>query len=216
MTGRASEISEAFCMPDARQAVVFDIGRVLFDWNLRYLFAKLIDEPTQLDWFLSHVITEEWHFQSDAGRPLAEMVPERQDQFPEHAALIDAYRDRFNETIDRPIEGTHALVRRLHAAGVPLFALTNFGAEFFAAFRSTEPIFDLFDDIVVSGEECIAKPDPRIYAICEERFGRKPGELFFVDDNPANVAAAAARGWQTHLFEGPGALEAELVRKGLL
>jgi 2-haloacid dehalogenase len=216
MTGRASEISEAFCMPDARLAVVFDIGRVLFDWNLRYLFAKLIDEPAQLDWFLAHVVTEEWHFQSDAGRPLAEMVPERQRQFPEHAALVDAYRDRFNETIDRPIEGTHALVRRLHAAGVPLYALTNFGAEFFAGFRPTEPIFDLFDAIVVSGEECVAKPDPRIYAICEERFGRTPSELFFVDDNPANVAAAAARGWQTHLFEGPGPLEAELVRRGLL
>jgi 2-haloacid dehalogenase len=216
MTGRASEISEAFCMPDARQAVVFDVGRVLFDWNLRYLFAKLIDEPAQLEWFLAHVVTEEWHFQSDAGRPLAEMVPERQRQFPEHAALVDAYRDRFNETIDRPIEGTHALVRRLHAAGVPLYALTNFGAEFFARFRPTEPIFDLFDAIVVSGEECVAKPDPRIYAICEERFGRTPGELFFVDDNPANVAAAAARGWQTHLFEGPGPLEAELVRRGLL
>jgi 2-haloacid dehalogenase len=183
---------------------------------LRFLFAKLIDEPAQLDWFLENVVSEEWHFQSDAGRPLAEMVPERQAEFPEHAALIDAYRERFNETIDRPIEGTHALARRLHAAGVPLYALTNFGAEFFAAFRPTAPIFALFDDIVVSGEECVAKPDPRIYAICEARFGRPPGELLFVDDNPANVAAAAARGWQTHLFAGADGLEAALVRLGLL
>src|SRR5690606_23547227 len=148
-------------------AVVFDIGRVLFDWNLRYLFEKLIDEPGQLDWFLAHVVTEAWHFQSDAGRPLAEMVPELQTRFPDHAHLVDAYRDRFNETIDRPIEGTHRLVRRLHAEGVPLYALTNFGAEFFAGFRPSEPIFDLFDDIVVSGEERVAKPDPRIYEICE-------------------------------------------------
>ena len=203
-------------MADAPRAVVFDIGRVLFDWNLRYLFEKLIDEPGQLDWFLAHVVTEEWHFQSDAGRPLAEMVPELQARFPDHAHLVDAYRDRFNETIDRPIEGTHALVRRLHAAGVPLFALTNFGAEFFAGFRPTEPIFELFDDIVVSGEECVAKPDPRIYEICERRFGRAPQELFFIDDNPANVAAARARGWQAHLFEGPEGLEAELLGRGLL
>lgn len=203
-------------MPDTPTAVVFDIGRVLFDWNLRYLFAKLIDEPEQLDWFLAHVVTEEWHFQNDAGRPLAEMVPERQAEFPQYASLIDAYRHRFNETIDRPIPGTHALVRRLHAAGVPLYALTNFGAEFFARFRPTEPIFELFDYIVVSGEECVAKPDPRIYAICEARFARPPGELLFVDDNPANVAAAAARGWHTQLFEGPDVLEAELLRLGLL
>jgi 2-haloacid dehalogenase len=197
-------------------AVVFDIGRVLFDWDLRFLFAKLIDEPEQLDWFLAHVVTEEWHFQADAGRPLAQMVEERLAEFPEHAPLVEAYRDRFNETIDRPIEGTHALVRRLHATGVPLFALTNFGAEFFAAFRPTEPIFELFGDIVVSGEECVAKPEPRIYAICEERFELAPEKLLFIDDNPANVAAAARRGWHTHLFQGPAGLEADLVRLGLL
>jgi 2-haloacid dehalogenase len=197
-------------------AVVFDIGRVLFDWNLRFLFAKLIDEPDQLDWFLAHVLTEEWHFQSDTGRPLAEMVPELKARFPEHTPLIDAYRGRFNETIDRPIGGTHELVRRLNRAGVPLYALTNFGAEFFAGFRPTEPIFELFEDIVVSGEECVAKPDPAIFAIAERRFGRPPEELFFTDDNPANVAAARARGWHAHLFEGAAGLEAELARLALL
>ena len=203
-------------MPDPRQAVVFDIGRVLFDWNLRYLFEKLIDEHGQLDWFLAHVVSEEWHFQSDAGRPLAEMVPELQRRFPEHAHLVDAYAARFNETIERPIEGTHALVRRLHARGVPLYALTNFGVEFFAGFRPTAPIFELFDDIVVSGEECVAKPDPRIYAICEQRIGLPPEALFFTDDNPANVAAARARGWQAHLFADAAGLEAQLLASGLL
>jgi 2-haloacid dehalogenase len=216
MTRKASEVSEAFCMPKKPTAVVFDIGRVLFDWNLRFLFEKLIDEPEQLDRFLAHVVTEEWHFQNDAGRPLAEMMPELKGRFPRHASLIDAYAARFNETIDRPIESSHALVRRLHAAGVPLFALTNFGAEFFAGFRPTEPIFDLFEDIVVSGEECVAKPDPAIFAIAEKRFGRAPGELFFTDDNPANVGAAQARGWHAHLFDDAAGLERELTRAGLL
>jgi 2-haloacid dehalogenase len=198
------------------KAVVFDIGRVMFEWDLRALFAKLIDEPHELDWFLQHVVTEDWHFQADAGRPLGEMVAERQAQFPGHAHLIDAYANRFNETVEQPVPGTHALVRRLHAAGVPLFALTNFGAEFFARFRPTQPIFELFEDIVVSGVECMAKPDPRIYAIAERRFGRAPGELFFTDDNPANVAAAQARGWHAHLFESAAGLEAELTGAGLL
>ena len=203
-------------MPDTPQAVVFDIGRVLFDWNLRHLFAKLIDDPAELDWFLANVVTEEWHFQSDAGRPLVEMVPERIDQYPGHAALIESYRTRFNETLPRAIEGAHAIVRRLADRGVPLYALTNFGAEFWAGFRPIQPIFELFADVVVSGEERCAKPDPRLYAIAERRFGRPPQALFFTDDNPANVAAAAARGWQAHLFTDAAALEAELVAKGLL
>lgn len=197
-------------------AVVFDIGRVLFDWDLRHLFAKLIDDPAQLDWFLAEVVTEQWHFQSDAGRPLAEMVPERIAQFPAHAPLIEAYEARFNETLPSPIPGTHEIARRLAARGVPLHALTNFGAEFWTGFRPLQPIFELFADVVVSGEERVAKPDPRIYQIAERRFGRPPAELFFIDDNPANVEAAAGRGWQAHLFTDAVALEAELVEKGLL
>jgi 2-haloacid dehalogenase len=203
-------------MPEALGAVVFDIGRVLFDWNLRHLYAKLIADQAELDRFLATVVTEEWHFQSDAGRPLAEMVPERIAEFPDHAHLIEAYTARFNETLPGAIPGTHAIVRRLAAAGVPLYALTNFGAEFFAGFRPTQPIFDLFADIVVSGVECCAKPDARIYAIAEARIGLPPERLFFIDDNPANIDAAAARGWQTHLFTDAAALEQALLGHGLL
>ena len=203
-------------MADTPRAVVFDIGRVLYDWDLRFLFEKLIADPAELDWFLANVVTEKWHFQADAGRPLDEMVPELKAQFPQHAALIEAYRDRFEESIPHAVPGTHAIVRHLAAQDVPLYALTNFGAEFWARSRPQWPIFDLFADVVVSGEERIAKPDPEIFAIAERRFGHAPGELFFTDDNPANVAAARARGWHAHLFEYAAGLETELVSAGLL
>jgi len=203
-------------MAEAPQAAVFDIGRVLFDWNLRYLFEKLIDDPVELDWFLANVVTDQWHFQSDAGRPLADMLSELKTLHPELAALIDAYAERFVETLPHPIPGTHELVRRLADRGVPLYALTNFGAEFWARFRPMQPIFDLFADVVVSGEERSVKPEPRIYGIAEARFGIPAERLFFTDDNPANVAAAAARGWQAHLFAGAAGLERELAARGLL
>jgi len=216
MTTGASERSEAFCVPDTPRAVVFDIGRVLFDWNLRYLFEKLIDDRAELDWFLDHVITEEWHFQSDAGRPLADMLPELKALHPDRAALIDAYAERFAETLPHPMPGTHELVHRLADRGVPLYALTNFGAEFWDRFGRAQPIFERFADVVVSGEERSVKPEPRIYEIAEARFGLPGEQLFFTDDNPANVAAAAARGWQAHLFTDAAALERELVARGLL
>ena len=203
-------------MPDRPKAVVFDIGRVLYDWNLRHLFEKLIDDPAELDWFLANVVTDEWHFQCDAGRPLDEMLPELIAQFPDHRGMIEAYASRFNETLPSAIPGTHELARRLANSGVPRFGLTNFGAEFWAGFRPTAPLFDLFSDVVVSGEERCVKPDRRIYEIAEARFGRAPGELFFTDDNPTNVAAAAERGWQAHLFTDAAALEAQLVTAGLL
>ena len=203
-------------MRDRPKAVVFDIGRVLYDWNLRHLFEKLIDDSEELDWFLANVVTDEWHFQCDGGRPLDEMLTERIAQFPDHHEMIEAYAARFNETLPGVIPGTHELARRLADAGVPLFGLTNFGAEFWAGFRPTAPLFDLFADVVVSGQERCVKPDPRIYEIAEARFGHMAGELFFTDDNPANVAAAAERGWQAHLFTDAAALEAQHVAAGLL
>ena len=201
---------------EMRKAVVFDVGRVLFEWQLRALFEKLIDDEEELDWFLDNVVTEEWHFEHDRGRPLADMVPERIALYPQYEAHICAYATRFNETVPGPVEGTHDLVRRLHAQGVPLFCLTNFGDEFWASFRPTQPIFDLFEDVIVSGTEKVAKPDPQIYRITEHRAARDGAALFFTDDNPANIAAARERGWDAHLFADAATLEARLVEAGLL
>lgn len=197
-------------------AVVFDVGRVLVQWDLRCLFAKLIDDPDELEWFVTHVVTEEWHHQHDEGRALADMVPERIAQFPRYADHINAYATRFNETVPGPVPGTHDLARRLHSRGVPVFGLTNFGHEFWAMFRPTQPIFDLFTDIVVSGTEKLAKPDPAIYALAEERFALPPEQLFFIDDKPENISAATARGWQGHVFTDAARLEADMAQRGLL
>lgn len=199
-----------------RKAAVFDVGRVLFGWELGALFEKLIADRAERDWFLTHVVTEEWHFEHDRGRTMAEMLPERIALFPQHEHLIRAYAARFNETITGPVAGVHELVDRLAAASVPLYCLTNFGDEFWQTFRPTQPIFDHFADIIVSGVEKVAKPEARIYEIVEQRSGRSGDALFFTDDNPANIAAARARGWDAHLFTDSHALAAQLATAGLL
>ena len=200
----------------AIEAVVFDVGRVLFQWDLRHLYAPLIGDPAELDWFLANVVTESWHFQHDEGRAVADMLAERQAQFPDHAHLIEAWATRFNESIPGPVPGSFALVEDLDRRGVPLYAITNFGAEFWAGFRPHHPIFDRFRDIVVSGVEKIAKPDPRIYEIAQGRFGHAPAAMLFVDDNPANIAAVRAAGWQGHLFTDAANLAEDLRGRGLI
>ena len=198
------------------EAVVFDVGRVLYQWRLGALIEKLTDDQAERDHVLSEVITEEWHFQHDAGRPLAEMVPERIAAFPHRERFLTAYAERFNETIPGPVPGSLEIVRDIHDAGVPLYAITNFGAEFWAAFRPTAPIFDLFRDIVVSGEEKLVKPDPAIYALAARRFGHEPEAMLFIDDNLANVEGARACGWHAHHFQDAATLRAEFVERGLL
>lgn len=199
------------------QAVVWDIGRVLVRWSLRALYEQLIADPAELDWFLAEVITESWHFQHDEGRPLAEMIAERADQFPRYRSQIEAYGPRWLETLPGAVEGTSELVARLAARGVPQYCITNFGADTFAMFRPTFPVLDHFRDIVVSGVEKLAKPDPAIFALAERRFGHSASAMLFVDDNPANIAAAKGLGWQVHHFtDDAQALEADLARRGLL
>jgi 2-haloacid dehalogenase len=195
--------------------VVFDVGKVLFEWDLRHLFAKLIDDPAELEWLVKNVVSPQWHFQHDAGRALSEMVPERIAEFPEHAALIEAYAARFNETIPGPVAGSLEIVTELAERRVPLFAITNFGAEFWEMFRPTQPIFDHFRDIIVSGVEKMMKPDPAIYALALERFGLQPGEAIFIDDNLDNVEAARANGFRGHLFSNADRLRDELLNLGL-
>ena len=199
-----------------RQSVIFDVGRVLFDWDLRYLFAKLIADKGELEWFVTHVVTPEWHFQHDAGRALADMLPELKAKFPDHAPLIDAYATRFNETIPAPMPGSLELVERLDAAGVPLFAITNFGHEFWEGFRPTQPIFDRFRDIVVSGTEKLMKPDPAIYRLAIDRFGIDPAGAIFIDDVAKNIEGAELVGITGHLFKDAATLEADLTARGYL
>ena len=198
------------------EAVVFDVGRVLYQWHLRHLFEKIVDDRARLETLLGEVVTEEWHFEHDRGRTLGEMVPERIALYPEFEPEIRAYATRFNETIPGPVPGSHALVERLDARGVPLYAITNFGAEFWAGFRPSEPIFDRFRDIVVSGEEKLAKPDPAIFALAESRFARSASTMLFIDDNRANVDAAAACGWHVHHFTDAAALESDLADRELI
>jgi 2-haloacid dehalogenase len=198
------------------RAVIFDVGKVLFDWNPRRLYERLIDDDRALDAFMADVLTMEWHFQHDAGRPFAETSAELIAQYPEHAALIAAWGPRYLETIGPAMPGMPELVADLDAAGVPLYAITNFSGEFWQMFRPTEPLFDRFRDIIVSGDEKLIKPDPAIYALALERFGLKGPDAVFVDDNPDNVDGAERAGLRAVLFTGAPALRAKFRDIGLL
>ena len=202
--------------PGMIDAVVFDIGRVLVQWSIRNLYAQVIDDPARLDWFLTHVVTEQWNFEHDAGKPLAQLVAERSALFPDEADLIALYPERWMDTIPGPIRGTAALVEALSARGTLLYAITNFGAETWAMFRPHYPVLDHFRDIVISGRERIVKPDPAIYALAQSRFGHDPDRMLFIDDSLPNVTSARACGWNAHHFQDAATLKTELVSWGLL
>lgn len=198
------------------EAVVFDVGKVLFDWDLRFLFRKLIPDPAECEYFVTDIVTPEWHFQHDEGRPLADMVAELCAQYPQHEPLIQAYATRFNETIPGMMPGMADLVHALIARQVPLYAITNFGDEFWAQFRPTQPIFDHFIDVIVSGTEKLAKPDPAIFNLAIRRFDRPAATMLFIDDRADNIAAAEQCGFHGHHFTTAQKLHPVLRQYGLI
>lgn len=198
-------------------AVIFDVGNVLYHWNPRVLYERLIDDDRALDAFLRDIVTMEWHSQHDAGRPFAETSAELIALHPEHAALVRLWGDRFIDSVGPAIAGMPELLRELDEGGVPLFALTNFSAEFWRPFHAREAaLFAPFRDILVSGEEKLVKPDAAIYRLALDRFGLDPEGALFIDDREENVAAAEALGMHGHLFRGVAQLRTCLASMGLI
>ncbi len=201
----------------AIDTVIFDVGKVLVEWDIRALYRKLIDDPDQLEWFVREVVTPAWHHQHDEGRAFADTSAELIAAYPAHAGLIRAFGPRFGETLGAILPGMRTLVRDLAARDVPLYAITNFSGEFWPDFHAREAeLFAPFRGILVSGSEKLVKPDPAIYRLALDRFALEAGQCLFVDDRPENVAGAQSIGMAGHVFTGAEGLRATLADLGLI
>ena len=198
------------------ETVVFDIGNVLVDWNPRYLYRKVFDDEEEMEDFLDTVTTHEWNREQDRGRTLEEATGVLIARHPEYAREIEAYYGRWAETLGGPIEGSVRVLHELRERGYPLYALTNWSAETFPLARSWYRFLDLFDEIVVSGEVGMIKPDGEIYDVLVERTGLNLATTVFIDDSAANVRAAEALGFNGVLFEGAEGLREDLTGLGFL
>lgn len=198
-------------------AIVFDFGGVLLDWNPRYLYRKLFDDDHEaVERFLNEIGFSEWNLKQDEGRPFAAAVAELSERFPQHADLIRAYDERWEESMGGEIQPTVEILYALKRAGHALYGLSNWSAETFRRIRHKYAFLEVFDAIVLSGEAKVAKPDPRIYALLLDKINRPAEECLFIDDSEANVSAARRLGFRTIRFESPEQLGSELRRLGLL
>jgi 2-haloacid dehalogenase len=162
------------------------------------------------------VCTALWNAEQDRGRPIGDAVAERVARFPEHAALIAAYYERFDEMIPGAIEPMVALLTRLDEAGVPLYALTNWSAETFTVAERRFGFLHRFREIVVSGRIRLIKPDPRVFRHLLRVCDASPGDMLFIDDSRINVDTARALGFHVVHHVDPDETAAAVQRFGLL
>jgi 2-haloacid dehalogenase len=198
------------------EAVVFDLGKVLLDWNPRYYYRQFFASDEAMDAFLAEALPPAWVAEMDAGKPADVAIAERQRLLPHHAALIGRWKEGWHSMLRGTIAGSVEILAELRSQGVRLYALTNFSTETFPVARERFDFLAWFEDAVVSGEHGVVKPDPRIFQIAIRRFRLDPPRSVFVDDLAENVAVARASGFHALRFTGAAKLRAELESLRLL
>jgi 2-haloacid dehalogenase len=199
------------------KTIVFDYGRVLLVWEPRRIFQHFFtDKPEAVDAFLSEISFMEWHGEQDRGRTFAAAIAEHSAKFPQYAHILPAYDTFWGNSVVGPIDGTVEILRRLKQAGYPLYGLSNYPAEKFRLDRQRFEFFDWFDDMVISGEIRLTKPDPAIFHFLLAKIGRTAQECIFIDDSGPNVASARELGFTAIQFHSPEQLELELQKLGIL
>ncbi len=197
--------------------IIFDLGNVLIGWQPRALFEQVFDTKEEVDYFLQNVATLEWNEKQDAGRTIAEGTTELIAEHPDFEREIRIYYDRWTETITGPIPGTVEILKALHGSGkYRLLGLTNWSHELFPWARETFSFLSLFEDILVSGDVGLQKPDPAIYRLLHDTYDLKGyADCVFIDDSLRNVEAARKEGLDTIRFENPEQLSGELAARGV-
>ena len=199
----------------AAEAVVFDIGNVLIEWQPERYYDGRIGAVRRRALFAAvdlHGMNE----RIDAGGLFRDTVYDTAAENPDWAEEIRWWYDHWIGLASPRIEHSITLLRRLRGKGILVFALTNFGDDAFAYAQTQYEFLNEFDQAYVSGRMKLTKPASAIYAMVEADCGIAPEALLFTDDRAENIDAAAKRGWQTHLFTGPQAWADRLVAAGLL
>ena len=202
-------------------AFVFDFGRVRFDWQPERLLQRLLpqrafDAASTAHW-TSQVFQSyqgDWgEFDRGAVSP-AEVVQRIAQRTGLAADEVQSVVAAGAASL-QPIPAALNLMRQLRRPDTPMFFLSNMPAPYAEHLEREYAFVRDFDDGVFSSRVKLIKPDPAIFALAAQRFGLPPAELVFVDDVPANLAAAQAAGWQAVLFTDAVQCERELRLAGL-
>lgn len=203
-------------------AVVFDFGGVLFRWEPERLLGELLGDRITPQADARHWTQQifqgyggDW---GDFDRGTVEPAALVQ-RIARRTGLSEAEVQRVVDAVPQELQpkpATVALLRRLHAAGHPLYYLSNMPAPYASHLERSHDFMALFRDGVFSARVHHNKPEREIFELAAARFGRPPGELLFIDDHEPNIAAARALGWRGIHFVDIEQTTAALAAHGLV
>lgn len=197
--------------------VIFDVGRVLINWDIKPLFTELLGSQSAINTFIEKVDFFDWNLQFDKGRKFADGVEEYSEKYPEYADVFGQFDQRWGETIPSEITGTVKLLNQMIDNEIPTYAITNFSAEKWPIACEIYPFLATgFIDTIVSGEVKITKPNLEIYKLLLGRNKLAAEDCIFIDDSQKNIDATVSLGIDALLFVSPERLEDDLKQRDII
>lgn len=189
--------------------IVFDMGNVLVYYDSRRASRRFAADEQEMEAVNTSVfISPEWLMldmgvisQEEALKRMAARLP--QGHAREAAALCLKH---WHEYCMWPVPGMEALVTDLKNQGYGLYLCSNASLRMLDCYLDMIPGIRLFDGVLFSAEVKCMKPQKEMYQHLFSRFGLKPEECFFVDDQPLNIDAAKECGMDGYCF-GDGDVE---------
>jgi HAD superfamily hydrolase (TIGR01509 family) len=198
------------------KAIVFDLGKVLLDFDYSIAARKLAARGNmtteEIKRFIDH---SPLLFRYETGLVTKE-------QFYDEISAATGFRGGFDEFVEcfsgifAPIEPMIQLHASLRERGFPTYIFSNTNELAVNYIRRAFPFFSKFDGYILSYEQGSMKPDAKIYQAVEKQSGHSKEAILYLDDRPENVTAGAARGWKVILQESPAKTRAAVESLGLL
>ncbi len=187
------------------ESVVFDFGGVLINWNPTFLDKKLFSLEKDMPFFLKNILKREWYEKQNKDKNLI-------DKNMVYEEYIKIYYGKWNEMLKNCIpESVEVLSKLYNDKKYKLYGLTNWSRETFPKAKETFPFFNFFEDIIISGEVLLQKPDPRIFNLLFKSFNIIPQHSVYIDDSYVNIKTAKKLGMQTVYFQTPKQFKKELA-----
>ena len=190
--------------------IIFDFGNVLVQWHPELIYKEHFGDEAKAWWFLRHVADNEWRGRIDAGESSDACIRELKAKYPEYVDAVELYQSRWKEMLTDEVPGMRELLTEV-LKKYEVFGLTNWSMETFPEARERFGILQMIDRYVVSAEEHLIKPDPRLFQVLLDRYQLKAKDCIFIDDNPDNVAAACRMGMHGIHFIGADDLRQKLA-----
>ena len=189
---------------------LFDLGGIFFDWDPNYFFKDIFNKVEEREYFLTEVCNDAWNTQQDAGRTIKEAEAELIPKFPQYEKQIKMYYKNHRNMIRGTFNSSIEILYKLKKKNYECYVLSNWSAETFAGMTDDYPFLQLFNGLLISGEDKLMKPDAAIYELAISRFNLIPQETVFIDDKLENIEAAKKLNLKTIHLVDPNIIELEI------